>query len=489
MNSRKSFIFSLVVSFLMAFSACQKSYDIHGTRSQSLIESAKDYFTKEVSNSSNNFQVNLDSGTNNESRNPRKTLSKTPIWKKAYITQMSVGEAVVVPVHFNNPFLVKSSFGGNKLYSIDDLTKLLIYKDVNRQFHVEVVTLFPDSSYVNKKAHLFSGIAFVEDWVGHPLNKYQYLANGKIKEYRINKNQGKANFPDKDVDIAAASKFIQVCYEIHGYNYSVDSPNGGYYWSEPAGCSLYFFDDEEPSSYFVNGDDYGSMGGGGTSGVGENPGISVANAVTVLPGKNVIANFKDYSKCFDNVPGTDHSYQVTVCVSQPEPGTRTTWTFNPVSGGSSSANDIVGVGHTFLTLSEISPSNSIVRNVGFYPTVNVDPLTTSSVGALNNDEMHEYNVAVTINLTSSEFTSLLSYISQVGSSKLSYDLNGFNCTTFALNALSNIGIYLPRTIGTWPNGSGVDPGDLGEDLREMALTSKMTRSVNQKPHVNKGTCN
>lgn len=488
MNSRKSFVFSLIVSFLMTCSGCQKSYNVHGPHTRSLIESAKDYFTREVSNSSSSFQINLDSSTSKDNQNPRKTLSKTPIWESAYTTQMSAGEAVVVPLHFGKPFLIKSNFGGNKLYSIDDITKLLIYKDVDRQFHVEVVTLIPDSSYMNGKGHLFSGIAFVEDWLGHPLNKFKYLPNGKIEQYSTDQNRETASSLKKVESTTIANRSIQICYVISGYNYSIDNPSGGYYWSEYAGCSSYFIDYIAPPPYMVSGYDYWGMGGGGGGG-DEYPGINVANAVTVLPGKNVIANFKDYSKCFDNIPGTNHSYQVAVCVSQPEPGTRTTWVFNPVSGGSSSANDVVGVGHTFLTLSETSPSNSIVRNVGFYPTANVDPLSTSSAGALNNDEMHEYNVAVTINLTSSEFNTLLNYISQVGSSKLSYDLNSFNCTTFALNALSNVGINLPRTNGTWPNGSGANPGDLGEDLRKMTLTSKMTRSVSQTPHINKGTCN
>ena len=175
-----------------------------------------------------------------------------------------------------------------------------------------------------------------------------------------------------------------------------------------------------------------------------------------------------------------------LCVSQPEAGSRETWGF---SGGSSSASgNPVSVGHTFLILNQTSSSGSVVRNVGFYPTANVNPASPVSQGQLNNDVNHDYNIAVNITLTSSEFYQVLNFIEQGNNTGYLYDLNINNCTTFAINALGAAGINLPRTSGTWLNGSGLNPGDLGEDLRAMQLPSDMTRTTLSGTHPNQGVC-
>ena len=69
-----------------------------------------------------------------------------------------------------------------------------------------------------------------------------------------------------------------------------------------------------------------------------------------------------------------------------------------------------------------------------------------------------------------------------------YNLNANNCTTFSLDALSAGGIKVPATIGTWLDGSGNDPGDLGEDIRIMNLSSNMTSNFVEVAHFNTGTC-
>src|SRR5438105_15226780 len=118
-------------------------------------------------------------------------------------------------------------------------------------------------------------------------------------------------------------------------------------------------------------------------------------------------------------------------------------------------------------MSEETHNKTIVRNIGFYPSGNVWLYSPSGQGQLNNDANMAYTISLTITTTSSQFTQILDYLSQGNNSGYQYNLNTNNCSTFALNALGAGSIILPRTIGYWLNGSGVNPGDLGEDIRSL----------------------
>ena len=212
-------------------------------------------------------------------------------------------------------------------------------------------------------------------------------------------------------------------------------------------------------------------------------------SLNLIIGPNAIGNINDYFKCFTNVSGSINKYDVTVCVDQPTPGTRNAWTFSSygIHNSSSGANP-VNVGHTFLILTEATPTGTITRNVGFYPQNNVNPHSPIDKGQLNNNEQHPYDISLTIDVNNSQFFNILSFISQVGSSNQNYDLNGYNCTTFSIRASLAGDIDLPSTIGRWTGGTGNDPGDLGEDIRSMPLQSNMTRSTTESDHPNLGNC-
>ena len=224
----------------------------------------------------------------------------------------------------------------------------------------------------------------------------------------------------------------------------------------------------------------------------QSPGSSGSNGsynLNLITGPNAIGNINDYFKCFTNVAGSSNKYEVMVCVDQPAPRTRTAWSVSPsgVQNSSSGANP-VNVGHTFLILTEISPTETTTRNVGFYPQNSVNPSSPIDEGQLNNNEQHPYNISLTIDINNSQFFNILNFISQVASSNQNYDLNNYNCTSFSIRASLAGDINLPSTIGTWTGGSGNDPGDLGEDIRSMPLQSNMTRSTTEIDHPNLGNC-
>jgi hypothetical protein len=275
----------------------------------------------------------------------------------------------------------------------------------------------------------------------------------------------------------------ETCYTITGYNYSADNPNLTYPWSEPAGCAY---------SYVLSPSDIPSVGGLSGSGVrsiaGSRVGVTLSPVKTVIiaGGTNIIGNIKDYTKCFSNIATADHSFTLTVCVDQPLPGARQPWGFTGT--GSSATGLPVDVGHTFMVLTENYPGGATVRNVGFYPQDAVNPLSPSTQGQLNNDASHSYNISLTIQLTNTQFSAVLNYVALGNNSGFNYDLNSNNCTSFVLHTLAQAGIVLPATIGNWPNGSGNDPGDLGEDIRLLKLSTNMTRNTVFNFHPNFGNC-
>jgi hypothetical protein len=150
--------------------------------------------------------------------------------------------------------------------------------------------------------------------------------------------------------------------------------------------------------------------------------------------------------------------------------------------------DLVSAGHAFLILSQWDMVGRITRNVGFYPKTPVSPFSPATQGQLSNDDEHEYDISLTIEMDNSKFFTLLDFISHGNDPGYNYDLNSNNCSSFAIRAIRSTGINLPFNPGTWPNGGGFNPGDLGEDIRTMNLQPGMTKTTEKTSHPNWGIC-
>jgi len=400
----------------------------------------------------------------------RAAQAKTVIWNDAQISTIGGRQAVVVPITYNQPMMVKANFAGNFYFHLNYLTQLVIYRDSVLTFQARVVTFFPDSNYFKNPAGSFIGIEFVEDWQGNTLGKYLYSEDGQVRTFKMSKKEPES--------------VIANCYTISGYNYSADDPDGGYYWSEDAGCDYYYIADA--------GGTGGSAGIGGSAGGGSGPLTKPVTAtVLITPGRSVIQSVSQYFQCFTNVGGSDHTYTVTVCVDQPVAGTRTAWALT--SGGISGtvdANNPINTGHTFLILNESYGSTTITRNIGFYPsTIVYPPSALTAPGQFNDDATHTYNISGTFTLNNAQFFQILNFISSSNTPAFIYNLNSNNCTTFVLNAVAQTGINLPRTYGTWPGGTGDNPGDLGEDIRTGNISGMNVNTAPANNHQNIGQCN
>ena len=466
--------FSLTALMILSI-GCKKNEGSLSQTSDPAIASAKDYF---------DF---LQHASPVSSSDPRFAASRSVDWSHATKVVFHGGmQAVVAPVQYLGSFYMGSSLDSVRYYSADQTTWLSIYEDTLKQYHAEQVCFFPGSKYLSNGT--FSGLIFVDDWQGNALRKYLIEDNGAVWKEQLNASAGGQQVMSMNSAQPDLVTIIQTCYDIVGYNYSVDDPDGGVSWTQPGGCSYSIIDDGNGGG--PSGADYGGMASSGGGG-GSSPGVvkpSPANLFTVASGDNIIGNIKNYIQCFTNIVGSGNTFQVTVCVDQPVPGSRDAWavSYNG-SAGSSFGGNPANVGHTFLIFSQNTGGSIITRNVGFYPASNVSPRSPSAPGQPNNDALHEYNISLTIQVTNSQFFNMLNYVSQANDQQ--YNLNSNNCTSFAIKALNAGDIFLPSTIGTWPAGSGNDPGDLGEDIRSLNLSPDMTRNTQNTSHPNLGNCN
>ncbi|OJW57138.1 MAG: hypothetical protein BGO55_12530 [Sphingobacteriales bacterium 50-39] len=402
------------------------------------------------------------------------------LWSSASVTLFRGHPAVLIPVHFAKDVFVKTTWGGNNCFRLDNQERLLVYQDSSHSWHAERVTSLPDTLYLRSNQKMFTGMVLVDDYWGNPLNKYHYAPDGTVQRYAPGQTAAAATNPKQITQSVRPEGFIQVCKYIYGYNYAVGNEANGEHWVEFQGCSTMYTPDGA-----------GGAGGGSYGGVVSGSGGSTSGTIpknlapypTILTPTHIIIDIQDYLKCFQNTPGA--TFQVTVCVDQPTPGSRNPWTVKLNDG--SSGSGATSAGHTYLILAENMPGGwSITRNVGFYPSKGVWPLSDPVPGVLNNDENSPFNIAAQYNINSTLFFAMLQYI--VGAASDNYQVNTFNCTNFALDALESGHIYLPHTIGYWIGGSGVDPGDLGEDIRGFDFTG-MTRITTPFFHSNLGICN
>ena len=228
-----------------------------------------------------------------------------------------------------------------------------------------------------------------------------------------------------------------------------------------------------------------SIGGAGGGGGGSSQ-DNVTSAPTFLPPGNPIADIKNEVKCFSN--NASSTYSISVNVNEPSPGTRDVF----------SAFSSFHAGHTFLTLEQHnSDGSAVIRNIGFYPKNSAKPGDPIDAAIFGEDSNTPFDVSLKITVSGVDF---ITVIHRLESQTLVYDLDNFNCTNSAMDALKSININLPSTKSTSALFSGNNPGDLGEDIRNMDLNNfsgnngsrKITRTVsnsnNQTAPKRSGGC-
>ncbi|WP_321319863.1 hypothetical protein [Labilibaculum sp.] len=172
------------------------------------------------------------------------------------------------------------------------------------------------------------------------------------------------------------------------------------------------------------------------------------------------------------------------CINSDYPAVLTVFVDQPAANSNDTYDLWSGTAvHTFIGI--IQNGNTSI--VGFYPEGAAKPSSKIHVSVLNNDEGHDYDVSISMNIAKDKLGIILNYIKNP---PLVYNLDTYNCTDFAIDVANKCGMNLPDTEGTWPNGSGTNPGCLGQDIRNMSTTDIISIDpVGGKAPANVKSCN
>lgn len=137
-------------------------------------------------------------------------------------------------------------------------------------------------------------------------------------------------------------------------------------------------------------------------------------------------------------------------------------------------NGVPYTGHAFVRLEDTDSGYD--QTFGFYPDYSQGDQPKDVVfggtvpGVVRNDAEYDpskIDVTKSFEISQEGFYEALGYVDTVKVFDVEYNLSDYNCVDFVLGVGSSAGLELPDTTGSWGLGSGSNPGDFGEDLREM----------------------
>jgi hypothetical protein len=452
-----------------SFTGCKKTQSL--SSEDTLIRDARDYCQAHLSNF---YHRSPDS-------NMRISGAKTLDWGQARVANLSKVLAVVVPIHYTRPFYLGTNFGGSRLYAIDGLAQLVIYRDSAATYHTEMVTALPESNYKGLPHSAFTGMLLVDQWNGQALARYKYDGH-PARVWRPGAALGKTTNPIKQPD----ALLFQTCYEIVGYNYPESNPSAGYAWQEDVGCTNSFID-ETPGTVMLNSTDYTTTMGGGGVGPYFNPSAMYPGDGGIVDGANLTFLFDTlpgidlarYFKCFTYIPDQGATYSVTVCADLPvdnNSGALLTTNLHP--------------GHAFLILTKTNGIFSLSQSFGFYPQNSLSSAFKAFVSSKIGDDgvaSHEYDASIAMpSISKLDFQTVENMAVNLANSQ-QYSLYNYNCTNYALQVYNSIRVNNPITVSDWIGSyTGINFGSTPNGLYETLVSMKTLFPNANNPNITVG---
>ena len=115
--------------------------------------------------------------------NPFWGLTKLPDWSEAYVREISLGHAAIIPLSFSESYFTKL---GIKEYSvaIEQLSYLMMYRNSRGKMAIEVVIVTPSDDYIDSMSNgvytPFIGSIKVYDWQFNYKKGYLFSTDGNI---------------------------------------------------------------------------------------------------------------------------------------------------------------------------------------------------------------------------------------------------------------------------------------------------------------------
>lgn len=489
---------------MCSIQSCRKDEPITKHQApESFIEESKNYFEANIANTDNGKGASI----LKKGKNLRQFASKKPLWNEAHIKKISIGDAVVIPLSYNNATIYTKAGSKKQALSLNNLSYLMIYKNKLNKLTAELVTWLPDDEWWDNRKNKdrpFTGKVIVENWRGDFIKGYQYGNDGKIEPIKSIELKSNSNKTSVESLVCTETDWY-VCFSAGGYT------ECRYEYTETS-CTVSGgggggFGD----GYWGGNTGGGSSGGGGgtnpsdyppAAGEGNNcpplthsKGSTVSkapvdcdddipvepiqpvelspseleDAIIIIDDQPAIEDITKYMDCFKN--GTGQSYRITIYVDQPVHGQNDQFlvlpiaTTHPTGLGIMVHGVIRDVGHSFAGFEKINTDGSVARQIlGFYPKESgVRPK-----GTIKDDSGHPFDVSYTVTLNESQFNLALQGMKNdfehayYGLSNI--NSNQYNCVDAAKSWLGSTGTNLPDA----PRGFFKNtPGDFGQALRNQ----------------------
>lgn len=193
---------------------------------------------------------------------------------------------------------------------------------------------------------------------------------------------------------------------------------------------------------------YENVGGG----VGSN---EVGQVVVEEPDDEII-DMEEYLNCID----TTKNATLTIHADQ------------PITNSSLPVSSSGDVGHAFATITQ----NGNTVSFGFYPKQKAKSFTVAD-GAIGNNQNHEYDASVSMNISASTLSNIINFASSIPNT---YNINLYNCTDYVIDISNFTGLNLPDCYAFYPGAvinGGSSPSVLGQYIRNLPESSSYTTNT------------
>lgn len=253
------------------------------------------------------------------------------------------------------------------------------------------------------------------------------------------------------------------------------SSDGGIVYSDWMRLTACF--DGSGGNYYYSmdgsGSEGGSSGGGGYSG-GSGSGSDGTDDAGYLSDSPILIDYETqdildaidlqkYINCFNAIPDEGSECSIEIFTDIPV-DTNPNMLFDFNSGSP---------GHTFIQVKKSNATQSILQNIGFYPSSGLKAVLTNAPvnGKFVDNGIHEYNASIKMSLSATNFRSTLTEILYLANF-IEYDIDNYNCTDFALDVFNKtrthkIIIDLYDIPGNYPSTGSRTPQGLYNKLKEM----------------------